>query len=126
MTTSLDDLRRIAQIEFGHLIVDVLSMGEKVRMFLTDNSYIDLWLSRRLPEPFGFHWERRHLDGTFYRYDNFPDTTWKRISTFPCHFHNGSQDAVEAASFSADLTVGFRDFMRFVETKFAELPSRGI
>ena len=121
MTTSLDDLRRIAQIEFGHLIADVLSMGEKVRMFLTDNSYIDLWLSRRLPERFGFHWERRHLDGTFYRYDNFPDTTWMRVSTFPRHFHNGSQEAVEAASFSADLTAGFREFMRFVGTKFAEL-----
>jgi len=121
VTTSLDDLRRIAQIEFGHLIADVLSMGEKVRMFLTDNSYIDLWLSRRLPERFGFHWERRHLDGTFYRYDNFPDTTWMQVSTFPRHFHNGSQEAVEAASFSADLTAGVREFMRFAGTKFAEL-----
>lgn len=124
MTTLLDDLQRVAQIEFSHLLVDALTIGEKVRLFLTDSSYIDLWISIRLTERFGFHWERRHLDGTFYRYDNFPDTTWRDVSTFPRHFHNGTQEAVEAASFSADITAGFRDFMRFVRTKFAELLSR--
>ena len=124
MTTLLDDLQRIALIEFSHLLVDALTIGEKVRLFLTDSSYIDLWLSHRLTERFGFHWERRHRDGTFYRYDNFPDTIWRQVSTFPRHFHNGAQEAVEAASFSADINAGFRDFMRFVETKFAELLSR--
>ena len=68
MTPTLNDLRRIAEIEFGHLVIDSQPLGEKTRLFLNDGSYIDLWLSRRLQERFGFHWERRHLDGTMYRY----------------------------------------------------------
>jgi hypothetical protein len=116
VTPTLNDLCRIGEIEFGHLVVDSQPLGEKARLFLNDGSYIDLWLSRRLQERFGFHWERRHLDGTMYRYDNFPNTAWRDIETYPRHFHNGSQDAVIAPPFAADLLAGFREFMIFVET----------
>lgn len=114
MTVSLDDLRRIAEVEFGSVVIDSQSMGEKLRLFVSDGSYVDLWLSRRLHERFGFHWERRHLDGTFYRYDDFPNTAWRDVPTYPRHFHDGSQDMVIAAPFVADLLAGFREFMRFV------------
>ncbi|WP_423225699.1 hypothetical protein [Candidatus Amarolinea aalborgensis] len=40
------------------------------------------------------------------------------MSTYPRHFHNGSQNDVEAAPFSADLLIGFRQFMDFVRTRF--------
>jgi predicted 3-demethylubiquinone-9 3-methyltransferase (glyoxalase superfamily) len=50
-------------------------------------------------------------------YDNFPDTEWRAVNTYPRHFHNGSQDAVGAATFSLDLTEGFRDFLRFAAAK---------
>ncbi|MEZ0396163.1 MAG: DUF6516 family protein [Anaerolineales bacterium] len=59
----------------------------------------------------------RHLDGTLYRYDNFPDTAWQGVKTFPRHFHNGSQEKVEAAPFEADLLEGLRGFLRFVSEK---------
>jgi hypothetical protein len=117
VTTSLDDLQRIAEVEFATLMIDSQPLGEKLRLFLTDGSYVDLWLSRKLSDRFGFHWERRHVDGTCYRYDNFPNTAWRSVDTYPYHFHNGSQDAVEAAPFAADLLSGFRDFMRFVQAK---------
>jgi hypothetical protein len=120
VTASFSELQRIAQVEFGDLVTDVLSVGEKTRLFLTDSSYIDLWLSRRLPDRFGFHWERRHLDDTFFRYDNFPDVIWKQVSSFPRHFHNGSQNVVEEATFSCDLPEGFRDFMNFVRKKMGD------
>ncbi|MBI5290349.1 MAG: hypothetical protein HY872_00545 [Chloroflexi bacterium] len=67
MTVSLDDLRRVAEVEFAGLVTDAQPLGEKLRLFVSDGSYIDLWLSRKLSERFGFHWERRHLDDTFYR-----------------------------------------------------------
>jgi hypothetical protein len=114
VTVSLNELRRIAEVEFGNLVTDSQSLGEKLRLFLDDGSHVDAWLSRTLPDRFGFHWERRHLDGTFYRYDNFPNTAWRDIETFPRHFHNGSQDMVQSAPFSADTLAGFRDFMRFI------------
>lgn len=119
MTTSLDDLRRIAEIEFSDIVTDSQPLGEKLRLFLTDGSYVDVWLSRKLSDRFGFHWERRHIDRTLYRYDNFPNTAWRHLDTYPYHFHNGSQGVVEASRFALDIIAGFRDFMRFVA---ADLP----
>lgn len=117
MTISINDLRRIAEVEYGHLVVDGQPLGEKIRLFLVDGSYIDMWLSRRLQGRFGFHWERRHLDGTFFRYDNFPNTAWRNIATYPYHFHNGSQDNVIASPFESDLPAAFREFMDFVKAR---------
>lgn len=113
----LDEIRRIAEVEFASIVTDAEVMGVKLRIILTDTSYVDVWVSKKLENRFGFHWERGHLDGTIYRYDNFPDTDWKHILTYPFHFYNGAQDAVEAPSFSQDVIQGFRDFMDFVEAK---------
>jgi hypothetical protein len=117
MTDTLDDLRRVAEIEFGGLVAESQPLDEKLRLYLSDGSYIDLWLSRRLHERFGFHWERRHLDGTFYRYDNFPNTAWRDIASYPHHFHAGAQDTVISTPFATELRAGFREFMRFVAAK---------
>ena len=114
---ALNEICRIAEVEFASIVTDAEVMGVKLRIILTDTSYVDVWVSKRLENRFGFHWERGHLDGTIYRYDNFPDTNWKHILTYPFHFHNGSQYAVEAPSFSQDVIQGFRDFMGFVEAK---------
>ncbi len=119
MKPSLTDIRRIAEVEFAAVIVDSQPLGEKLRLFLEEGSHIDIWLSRKLDNRFRFHWERRHIDGTLYRYDNFPDPEWQAVATYPCQFHNGSQDNVEAAPFSSEVLTGFRDFMRFVQTKLA-------
>ncbi|WP_423226247.1 toxin-antitoxin system TumE family protein [Candidatus Amarolinea aalborgensis] len=118
MIVTFSELRRIAELEYGDLVVDSQPLSEKLRLFLSDGSMVDIWLSRTLPDRFGLHWERRHLDNTFYRYDNFPNTAWRNVSTYPRHFHNGSQNDVEAAPFSADLLTGFRQFMDFVRTRF--------
>ena len=119
MKVTLEDLRRIAEVEFGALVVDSAVLSEKMRLFLSDTSYIDAWLSRQISGRFGFHWERQHLDGTLYRYDNFPDPAWEKVTTYPYHFHNGSQVVVEAAPFATDPLVGFREFLRFVETRLS-------
>ncbi len=44
---TLDDFRGVAEIEFGGLVADSLPLDEKLRLYLSDGSYIDLWLSRR-------------------------------------------------------------------------------
>jgi hypothetical protein len=113
--TPLELIRRIAEVEFADIVVQTDILGPKLRILLTDTSYVDGWASRKLSNRFGFHWERRHLDGRIYRYDNFPDTNWAGISTFPFHFHNGDQDTVVAALFALTLEQGFREFMAFVQ-----------
>jgi Family of unknown function (DUF6516) len=112
---TLHDIQHIAEIEFNEIVIDGQLLGDKLRLFLLDSSYIDLWLSRKLKDRFGFHWERRHLDGTLYRYDNFPDTDWNMVATYPYHFHNGSQKNVEASPFAQGILDGFCDFMHFVQ-----------
>jgi hypothetical protein len=62
---------------------------------------------------FGFHWERQHLDDRIFRYDNFPDTNWSGVSTFPFHFHDGDQETVVASPFAPTLEQGFREFLEF-------------
>jgi len=112
--TSLEQLRRISEIEFAAIVVQADILDSKMRVLLTDTSYVDVWVSRKLSGRFGFHWERRHLDGRIYRYDNFPDTEWADVSTFPWHFHDGDQNSVIAAPFAPILEQGFREFMAFV------------
>lgn len=112
---SLDRLRRIAEIEFADIVVQSDGLGSKLRILLTDTSFVDIWISRKLSGRFGFHWERRHLDGRIYRYDNFPDTNWSAVTTFPLHFHDGDQSNVVAAPFDPNLEQGFREFMAFVQ-----------
>ena len=113
--SSLAQLRRIAAVEFAAIVTQTDLLGAKLRLLLADSSYLDVWVSRTLSGRFGFHWERRHLDGLIYRYDNFPDINWSTVATFPAHLHDGSQDAVVDAPFATTPEQGFRDFMVFVE-----------
>ena len=114
---SIDDLRRIAEVEFADIVNDAAVIDHKVRIFLSHGGFIDVNLSQRLPDKFGFHWAVTDAAGTILRYDNFPDKNWRTVSTYPCHFHNGSQENVEASPFPPAVIDGFRAFMEFVRSK---------
>ena len=58
---TLDEIRRIAEVEFASVVTDAEVMGVKLRIILTDTSYVDVWVSKKLENRFGFHWERGHL-----------------------------------------------------------------
>jgi len=113
----LDLLGRIANVEFAAMVTQVNRLGSKLRVHLVDKSYIDVYVSRKLPDRFGFHWERGHIDGSVYRYDSFPGVNWSAVSTFPFHFHAGTQETVVAAPFPTDLEQGFRGFPLFVQER---------
>ena len=74
---SIDDLKRVAEVEFSDIVKETFPITYKLRIILTDNSFLDVNLSKRLPNKFGFHWECRDAAGTIFRYDNFPDKSWK-------------------------------------------------
>ena len=120
--TALHQIRRIAEVEFSHLLNDVQPIGSKLRLFIRDGSLVDVWVAEKVPGRFGFHWERGHIDGTLYRYDNFPDALWRTLETFPYHFHNGSQEKVEASIFPTELLAGFRAFMTFLSSRLEVSP----
>jgi len=80
-----------------------------------------VWLSIKVLGRFSYHWERRHIDGTMYRHDNFPDTNWKEVSTYPKHFHNGSQDGVDESHIEDDPITALRQFMDFARTHLGSI-----
>jgi hypothetical protein len=43
-------------IKQGKYHEDVAVIGVKLRIILTDTSYVDVWVSRKLENRFGFHW----------------------------------------------------------------------
>jgi len=114
---TLDDLQHIAEVEYADIVASTARIGAKLRIVLTDASYLDVWLSQKLPNRFGFHWERQQVDGTVYRYDNFPDVAWQAVLTYPYHFHEGSRGNVVASPFRPDVGGGFRDFLDFARAK---------
>jgi hypothetical protein len=63
MNPALETLARIAEVEFSQIVVDSAVIGEKLRLFLSDSSIIDVWVSRVLEGRFGFHWEKFHRTG---------------------------------------------------------------
>ena len=109
-------LKKIIDIEYADLATDSLIHRGKLRAFIVDGSFLDVWFSIKAPGRFSYHWERRHIDGTLYRHDNFPDKNWRRVSTYPKHFHNGSQDNVDASDIDDDPVRGLRQFMGFVRS----------
>ena len=116
----LDNLARIAEIEFSDIADATEIMETKLRIMLTEDGFVDVWLSKKIANRFGFHWEHKVTDLS-YRYDNFPDTKWSNVSTFPYHFHDGSQDnVVDSSRFARDIVEGFRDFMNWVRAMLRE------
>ena len=114
---TINDLRRIAEVEFFDIVKEVFPISYKIRIILIDNSFIDANLSKKLPDRFGYHWECKDISGAIFRYDNFPDKNWEKISTYPFHFHNGSQKNVEPTPFPLTVVDGFRGFMEFARNK---------
>ena len=113
--TNLGDLKEIIEDEFLDIVKDILRPSEeKLRVVLKDKSFIDVRLSQKVKNRFDFHWERRYINGNVFRYDNFPDTRFKHLKSFPEHFHYQKEDKVIEAKFRKSSKYGFKDFMNFV------------
>jgi hypothetical protein len=108
-------LQGIVEREFPDIISSTL-LGEvnELRIFLNDGSFVDVWLSLKLNGRYSYHWERRALDNTVYRHDNAPHLKWQSVSTFPKHYHDGSEGNVTASYISDDPEMAVREFLLFV------------
>ncbi|PIP14627.1 hypothetical protein COY13_03430 [Candidatus Roizmanbacteria bacterium CG_4_10_14_0_2_um_filter_36_35] len=117
---------RIAEIEFSDLVLSTQDLNHKLRIYLKDKSFIDFFFTTAAKViRFSLHWERQHLDKTIYRLDNIPDQKWKKVSSFPIHFHDKSYEKVTSAPFKIgkklDLETIFRDFLKFIRKNFPPL-----
>lgn len=116
---------RIAEIEFSDIVLSTHLLDLKLRVYFKDKSYLDFFFTTRLKEQrFSIHWERNHVDKTIYRLDNTPDIKWKRVQTYPFHFHDGKYDKVKQTPFFIKddfrLEEVFRNFLQFARKIFAK------
>ena len=113
-------LQEIAEVEFADIVSDAFIVDiNTLRVLLTDGSFIDVWFSLKLSSRYSFHWERQALDGTLYRHDNAPHRRWQSVSTFPRHFHDGSEGKVAESHLSENPENAMREFLAFVREKMS-------
>jgi len=115
----------IAVSEFDDIVSDTTIMrrlgGEalKLRLHLIDDSFLEVNLSTT--GRYSYHWERRIMGRTdVYRFDDAPHAVWNKVATFPAHFHNGSNEHVEASDISRDPAQAIRQVLTFVRRKLRE------
>ncbi len=119
-------LKQIALHEFADIIVSaqiiVLPTGDplKLRFDIVDGSLLDVFVS--LSGRYSYHWERRLITtGELYRHDNAPHGRWRHVSTFPKHFHNGSEDNVIESHIDDNPEQAIREFLVFMRNKLLSL-----
>ena len=88
---------------------------ERLRIFLKDRSFVDVWLSAS--GKYSYHWEHRHVRGMIHRHNNAPHSGWKHIKTFPKHFHDGSEGNVKESTVSDNPVDAVREFLSFIRSK---------
>ena len=86
-------------------------------MHIIDGSYLDVWFSLKIEGRFAYHWERRMIDGSIYRYDNRPHEDLKGMRSFPEHFHHGSDEQIKESEFSKVPKKALREFLQIVRAK---------
>jgi len=116
----------IACNEFPDVVMDGTILAfptgdpHKVRLDIVDGSIIDIYLS--LTGRYAYHWERRLIDtGMIFRHDNALHQRWRFVSTFPKHFHNGSEENVMESFLDDSPPLALRQVLVFVrQTLLAE------
>lgn len=110
-------LADIAEIEFSEIVEGTSFIPNRLRIFLKEGSYIDLWYSRNIKGRYAYHWERNQIDGSIYRHNNAPHKRWANIETFPKHFHEGAELNVKESRISDIPEMALKEFLTFVLRK---------
>lgn len=111
-------LEEIARNDFSDIIKDTALIGgrsaqpNKLRIYLKDGSFLDVWLSDE--DDYSFHWEQRAVRGLIHRWDNAPDHP--DIKTFPHHFHDGKESNIKSSSLHTESTEAFKEVLGFILT----------
>lgn len=106
-------LARLALSDFADIVEGTKFIEGKLRLLLKDQSFIDIWLSIKKKGAYAYHWERRNIDGTIYRYNNLPDREARKLKTYPKHFHNKTERNVVESDLSDDPEEAVRVLLEF-------------
>lgn len=100
-------------VEDGEIFCSESNEPLKLRLYLYDNSFIDIYHSVKSSK-YSYHWERRLTVDKIFRHDNAPHQKWKYVETYPKHFHNGSEETVLPSYISDNPELAIKEFLSFV------------
>ena len=112
-------LARLALDEFKDIVTGTTFVGgtpaspNKLRLMLTDGSFLDIWLST--DGDYAYHWEQRRQCGRLYRWDNAPHHP--HVGTFPAHFHDGDETTIVESHLSLAPEAALRQVLDFVRQR---------
>lgn len=115
-------LEQITKTEFSDIVKNCNLIGgrsaqpNKLRVFLIDGSFLDVWLSEE--NDYSFHWEQRAVRGLIHRWDNAPDHP--EVVSFPHHFHDGKENNILSSSLKADMIGAFKEVLTFIRAKLKD------
>ncbi len=91
-----------------------LPSGEphKLRIYLTDGTFIDAWIS--LSGKYSFHWDRRYNKNEIYRFDNAPHHKYLGLKTFPDHLHLKDEKTIQESDIPRDPIEALKKVLNFV------------
>jgi len=121
-----EELARLAENEFGDIVASWsflyrrASIPLKLRLQIRDGTYVDVWVGDS-QDRYSYHWEQRAIRGLIHRHDNAPDHP--EISTYPKHFHDGSEDNIRPSSISVQPATALREFLTFIRKTLKEQDS---
>jgi hypothetical protein len=119
-------LEQITKTEFSDIINKTALIGgksaqpNKLRVFLIDGSFLDVWLSEE--NDYSFHWEQRAVRGLIHRWDNAPDHP--DIESFPHHFHDGKENNILSSQLNNDMIDAFKEVLTFIRAKLKDVPGK--
>jgi hypothetical protein len=110
----LAKLADIAEIEYADVVIGCEIVEGKLRIYIVDESFLDVWFSRQLEGRYAYHWERRHVDERIYRWDNAKHEVWSGVKTFPHHFHEAFDNIVSKSSLPSAPDKALRYVMNYI------------
>ena len=76
-------------VESSEVLYFPSGLADKLRIYFFDESFADIRYS--VSNKYSYHWELRHIKDKIYRYDNAPHKIWKKVQTYPKHFHKENE-----------------------------------
>ncbi len=113
-------LSQLAIAKFADIVNGTKIVEGKLRIILKDESYIDIWLSVKKEGAYAYHWERKDVDGTIYRYSNLPDKEAKKLKTYPHHFHSKSEGNIVESNLSNNPKDAIKGLLIFARSIIKE------
>ncbi len=109
--------------EDANIIFSSTGRAQKVRIYLIDNTIVDVWLSR--DGRYSYHWSNKGVRDYVLRHDNAPHEKWNTVSTFPKHCHEGSESNIVSSRIPDDPNDALRFFLQHVKEKILQFKALG-